>query len=253
MMARLRSHLTFANVVSLMALFAALSGGAYALTIPKNTIGAKQIKKNAVRASEIRKGAVRSSEVKDRSLLSRDFRPGQLPAGPAGSRGPAGPKGAQGQPGATYSTIPGGGLRLNASNQFGLAACPNSEVLKSNGSGYACAADDDSPDLDSIDTTHVINGSLRADDLGPNVGIGTDPDPVNDGDCIGGQALDVVPGATVGDPVLTSTLPAALPVGVIFDAAMTGPGDVQFQICNFTGAQYDPPDASYLITAVAYE
>ena len=36
-------HLTFANVVSLMALFVALSGGAYALSIPKNSVGAKQL------------------------------------------------------------------------------------------------------------------------------------------------------------------------------------------------------------------
>ena len=44
-LARVRSHLTFANVVSLMALFVALSGGAYALSIPKGSVGTKQLRK----------------------------------------------------------------------------------------------------------------------------------------------------------------------------------------------------------------
>jgi hypothetical protein len=93
---RLRSRLTFANVVALMALFVALSGGAYALTIPKNSVGAKQLKKNAVTRSKIRKGAVTSSKVKDRSLLAKDFKAGQLTA--------QGLKGDTGAPGVVRST-----------------------------------------------------------------------------------------------------------------------------------------------------
>ena len=89
MLARLHSHLTFANVVSFLALFVALSGGAYALTLPRNSVGTKQLKK----------GAVTAAKVKDRSLLAKDFRRGQLPAGPTGPSGPPGP-----------STGPAGGV-----------------------------------------------------------------------------------------------------------------------------------------------
>jgi hypothetical protein len=96
LLAKFRSHLTFANVISVMALFVALSGGAYALTIPKNSVGAKQLKKNAVTGSKVKKGAVTSSKVKDRALLAKDFKAGQLPAGP---QGPTGRQGAQGAPG----------------------------------------------------------------------------------------------------------------------------------------------------------
>jgi hypothetical protein len=99
MLAWLRSHLTFANVVSLMALFVALGGGAYALTLPKNSVGAKQLKKNAVQGSKIKNGAVTSSKVKDASLLSTDFKPGQLPSGPQGPQGSQGSQGPQGPPG----------------------------------------------------------------------------------------------------------------------------------------------------------
>ena len=79
MLRRFGSGLTFSNVVSLMALFVALSGGAYALTIPKNSVGAGQLKKNAVAGSKIKSGAVTSSKVKDRSLLTKDFKAGQIP------------------------------------------------------------------------------------------------------------------------------------------------------------------------------
>src|SRR3954464_13778275 len=74
MLAVFRSHLTFANVVSLMALFVALSGGAYALTIPKASVGAKQLKKNAVTAPKIKKKAVTSPKVRNGSLTGTDVR-----------------------------------------------------------------------------------------------------------------------------------------------------------------------------------
>jgi hypothetical protein len=82
MLARFRSGLTFANVVSLTALFVALSGGAYALSIPKASVGAGQLKRNAVTGSKIKNGAVTSSKVKDHSLLATDFKAGQVPRGP---------------------------------------------------------------------------------------------------------------------------------------------------------------------------
>jgi len=77
-MGRIRRHLTFANVVSCLALFAALGGVSYAaLKLPKNSVGSKQIKANAVR----------SSKVKDHSLKAVDFAAGQIPAGPPGANG----------------------------------------------------------------------------------------------------------------------------------------------------------------------
>lgn len=79
MLARTRSHLTFANVVSLIALFVALGGTGYAaITLPKNSVGPKQIKKNAVRASDVRAGAVRSAEVRNGTLADIDVLDGGL-------------------------------------------------------------------------------------------------------------------------------------------------------------------------------
>ena len=103
MLAWCRSRLTFANVVSLMALFVALSGGAYALTIPRNSVGTEQLKRSAVARSKIKPGAVTSPKVRDGSLLVKDFEAGQLPQGPPGTPGQTGPPGAPGQTGSPGS------------------------------------------------------------------------------------------------------------------------------------------------------
>ena len=93
----IRNHLSFANLVSLMALFVALGGTTYAaVTLPNNSVGIKQIKKNAVGASEVRKNAVRSGEVRNGSLRRGDFAAGQLPAGAKGDKGDQGIQGLQG-------------------------------------------------------------------------------------------------------------------------------------------------------------
>jgi hypothetical protein len=51
----LRPHLSYANVVASIALFVALGGGAYAtITLPKNSVGPKQIKRNAVSGKKVK-------------------------------------------------------------------------------------------------------------------------------------------------------------------------------------------------------
>jgi hypothetical protein len=89
---KLRSHLTFRNVVSSLCLFVVLGGGtAWALT--RNSVGSAELKPNAVKNSDISDDAVKSPQVADGSLLGRDFAAGTLPAGPQGEPGPEGPAG----------------------------------------------------------------------------------------------------------------------------------------------------------------
>jgi hypothetical protein len=71
----IRSHLSFANSISLIALFVALGGTSLAaVTLTKNSVGAKQIKKNAVGVSEIKKNAVRASEVNRNAVGASELR-----------------------------------------------------------------------------------------------------------------------------------------------------------------------------------
>jgi hypothetical protein len=85
---RLRSHLTFANVVSLVALFVALGGISYAaIRLPANSVGTKQLKKGAVTDKKI--------NARTRARLRGAIGPAG-PQGPQGERGLQGGKGEQG-------------------------------------------------------------------------------------------------------------------------------------------------------------
>jgi hypothetical protein len=86
-----RKHMTFANVISMVALFVALGGVSYAaIKLPKNSVGSKQIKKNSVTSTKVKNG----------SLKKGDFAAGQLPVGAAGRNGTNGTNGTNGAPGA---------------------------------------------------------------------------------------------------------------------------------------------------------
>jgi hypothetical protein len=75
MMQWTRNHLSFANVISVIALFVALGGASYAaVTLPKNSVGPKQIKKNGVGASEIKKNAVRAAEIKSGAVGASEIK-----------------------------------------------------------------------------------------------------------------------------------------------------------------------------------
>ncbi len=92
-------------VVSLIALFVALSGTGYAaVTLKKNSVGSPQIKRGAVKTSDLANNAVTSPKVKDGSLLASDFKSGELPAGAAGAQGAKGDTGTKGDTGAAGPT-----------------------------------------------------------------------------------------------------------------------------------------------------
>jgi hypothetical protein len=73
MLAAARRRLTFANVVSMIALFAALGGTAVALSA--NSVGTRQLKRNAVTGPKVR----------NHSLTGRDIRTGTLKGVRAGN------------------------------------------------------------------------------------------------------------------------------------------------------------------------
>ena len=86
--------------VALVALMVALGGTGYAaIRLPRASVGARELKRHAVTTAKLAPSAVVSSTVKDASLLARDFRAGELPAGPKGDAGPQGPAGLQGPKG----------------------------------------------------------------------------------------------------------------------------------------------------------
>jgi hypothetical protein len=64
-----RKHLSFANVTSMIALFIALGGSAYAAAqLPSNSVGKAQIRSGAVGKSEASTGSVGRSEVRSSAI-----------------------------------------------------------------------------------------------------------------------------------------------------------------------------------------
>ncbi len=107
------NRLSYANVISTLAVFIALAGTAWAATsLPARSVGAAQI----------RTGAVTSAKVRDHTLTARAFSNAKTlvgpagpggPVGPPGTAGPAGPRGvagADGKPGPTGPQGPRGRL-----------------------------------------------------------------------------------------------------------------------------------------------
>ena len=113
-MRRITSHRPSpAMVVAFIALLFALGGGAYAqLRIPRNSVGTPQLKR----------AAVTSAKVKNRSLLARDFRAGQLPAGPRGVEGPVGPAGPAGERGPVGPQGAAGATNVTVRDDFGTGS-----------------------------------------------------------------------------------------------------------------------------------
>jgi hypothetical protein len=75
-----RIKLTYANVISTLALFLVLSGGAaYAAShLGKKTVGAKQLKPNAVTSAKIKKNAVTGAKIKNGAVTGAKVQAGSI-------------------------------------------------------------------------------------------------------------------------------------------------------------------------------
>ncbi len=112
---------TFANVTSLLALFVALGGTAYAaVSLPAGSVGTAQLQK----------GAVTSGKILDGTLKVQDFKDGTLQQGPAGPRGAAGAAGAAGPAGtikATTTVVTSNTSIPGTSTGYATATCPTGQ------------------------------------------------------------------------------------------------------------------------------
>jgi hypothetical protein len=146
----LRRHLSYANVMASIAVFIALGGSSYA---------AVQLSKGQVKGKHIAKNAIKSGKVRDGSLLSKDFKAGQLPAGApgakgdTGSQGAQGPRGEQGETGATGESGPPG--MSNVANVYSIGplnsvspkthsvSCPTGKKVVGTGHNISAAGNDE--------------------------------------------------------------------------------------------------------------
>jgi hypothetical protein len=77
---KIRKRLTYANVMSTIAVFLVLGGGAAfaASKLAKNSVGTKQLKKNAVTTPKIKNNAVTGAKIKDGTITGSKINLGTL-------------------------------------------------------------------------------------------------------------------------------------------------------------------------------
>jgi hypothetical protein len=116
MRARLRSSLTYANVMATVAVFVALGGSSYAAlqvtskNVPRDALTGADIKN--LTGTDVRNDSLtgvdvknlRSADIANGQLLAEDLAPGQLPKGEPGAPGATGAQGPAGAAGATGAT-----------------------------------------------------------------------------------------------------------------------------------------------------
>ena len=114
-----------AMLVACLALVVALGGTGYAalVRVPWNSVGTAQLMANAVV----------SSKVKDGSLLTSDFKAGQLPAGPPGPKGDTGDPGPPGLSG--YQIVMGRSVQTNSTYNSVSMDCPPGKKAIGGGGG----------------------------------------------------------------------------------------------------------------------
>jgi hypothetical protein len=142
-----RRRLTYANVMSSIAVFLVLAGGtAFAANqLGKNTVGSKQLKKNAVTAAKIKNEAVTAAKVKKGSLTGTDINLSTLGKVPSAAK-------ADTATAATSATTAGHASSADTATTAGHASTADTAT----NANHATTAD-------SIPTVHVFKaGAVQA-------------------------------------------------------------------------------------------
>jgi hypothetical protein len=132
---RIRPRLTYANIASSLALFIALGGTSYALTLPSDSVGARQLRKGSVRSSELQDGGVRSADIHNGSIALRDLSPSTRST----LRGARGPAGRSGEPAVNYFVEADSGGGHSVGNAAIIHRGGNEYFVRFPGSVAGCA------------------------------------------------------------------------------------------------------------------
>jgi hypothetical protein len=126
----MRSRLTYANVMSSLAVFLVLGGVSWAAAkLPANSVGAKQIKANAVSSPKVADGSLTAADLVPGAVTGAPGAPGAKgdtgPTGARGEKGDQGPAGVKGDKGETGALGPQGAPGPIPCDHL---LCPNTDV-----------------------------------------------------------------------------------------------------------------------------
>ena len=158
-----------ALIISIVALFVALGGTGYAITVT-----GKNVRNNSLTGRDVKNNSLTTKDIRDRSLRARDFRGGELPIGGGGG-------GAPGRPGAAGSAL--AFARVNGNGAVDAGASKNIALVKKTAPGAYClnyTAGTATNIVLTIDnsgadpSTSHIGGTAVAAAVGPNCPAGSD-------------------------------------------------------------------------------
>lgn len=171
MLRRLRGHINYASATATIALIVALGGTSYAaLTLPRNSVGHRQLRAGAVRAREVKDGALGVDKFSSKARHSL-----------RGDVGAVGPQGPQGPPGiALFSVMTAGGTPVAGNaTQGGLTGTTGNYRVGFARSVVGCAA---TATIGTTDTSTAVAGRVTVNVSDGQVGVQTfaaDGSPAN--------------------------------------------------------------------------
>lgn len=111
-MKQIRKRLTYANVMSSLAVFLILGGGAAYAALGKNTVGTKQLKKNAVTTQKVKNGAVTTGKLANGAVTSEKLADNAVTTSKISNDAVTGDKVKE----STLGQVPSAAIATNASN-----------------------------------------------------------------------------------------------------------------------------------------
>jgi hypothetical protein len=162
MLARLRSCLSYANVMATIAVFVALGGGAYAaVALPPSSVGSRQLKNGSVTPKKVGRATIK---------LFKGQKGAPGPKGDQGAQGAQGPQGPQGILGPigpsnvyfTSSTAAGAELTLPAGDYWIEGQCDFSNSNGTQQPGLEILTSSQAGGIGSASATIPANGATVA-------------------------------------------------------------------------------------------
>lgn len=150
----LARHLSFANAMSMIAVFIALGGSAFALTVGKNSVGSRQIKPNAVTSSELKNNSVTTPKIKNGAVTAAKLGAGSVTTAALGAGSVA--TAALGANSVTGAQIQNGAIGTADIAPGALANVPASNVISVSAEGVNCGQQGHV--TPGVTATHVSTG-----------------------------------------------------------------------------------------------
>ena len=130
-MKQIRKRITYANVMSSIAVFLVIGGATAFAALGKNTVGTKQLKKNAVTTAKIKNGAVTTGKLKNDAVTGAKVNESTLGQVPSAANATNASNATNATNASNASTV--GGLRIVKFSLNGASPIGNTQILDLNG------------------------------------------------------------------------------------------------------------------------